>query len=102
MTSSIHVFQRRVVAAATKCIFNWGEERVVVGVRHFDDHMTKHIKLLQAIHGERVDEEQGFVDQYGVFMSRTEAMQVVKESGQPFSFERNGHQDDELFSEGVW
>ena len=102
MESDIQVFPRKVVAAATKCFFNWGEEHVVVGVRHFDAFMCNSIQLLQEKHGVRVDEEQGFVDQWGVFMSRTEAMQVVKESGQPFSFERNGHQDEELFSEGVW
>ena len=102
MESDIQVFPRKVVAAATKCFFHWGEEHVVVGVRHFDAFMRKSIQLLQEKHGVRVDEEQGFVDQYGVFMSRTEAMQVVKASGQPFSLNRNGGEDDELYSEGVW
>ena len=102
MESDIQVFPRKVVAAATKCFFNWGEEHVVVGVRHFDAFMCNSIQLLQEKHGVRVDEEQGFVDQWGVFRSGEEAMQVVKASGQPFSLNRNGGEDDELYSEGVW
>ena len=69
---------------------------------HFDAFLRNSIQLLQEKHGVRVDEEQGFVDQWGVFMSREEAMQVVKASGQPFSLNRNGGEDDELYSEGVW
>lgn len=102
MTSNTQVFPRKVVAAATKCLFHWDVDQVVIGVRHFDKYMRQTMGLLQEKYGTRYDEEQGFVDQWGVFMSRTEAMQVVKASGQPFSFERNGHQDEELFSEGVW
>jgi hypothetical protein len=46
--------------------------------------------------------DQGFIDQWGQFYTRREAMRVVKESGQPFNLERNGSQDEKLFSEGLY
>lgn len=48
------------------------------------------------------DFEQGFIDQWGCFYTRTEAMQAVKASGQPFNIKRNGGNDDELYSEGLY
>lgn len=64
--------------------------------------MVSHGKLLQDQLGRRKDEEQGFIDQYRQFYTREQAMELVKSNGQPFDFNRNGHQDEELFSEGVW
>ena len=48
------------------------------------------------------DAEQGFLDQYGVFMDREEAMQVAIDSGQPLDMKRNGTPENELFSEGLY
>lgn len=101
MTSNTQVFPRKVVASAIKCLFRDGSEHLVIGVRHWDPLMHSQGTLLEEKLGVRIDEDQGFVDQYGVFLDRVEALQVVKESGQPFNPRRNGA-TDELYSEGVW
>lgn len=101
MTSNTQAFPRKVVASAVKCMFRDGTEKLVIGVRHWDGLMHVQGDLLEEKFGGRVAEDQGFVDQYGIFMGRVEALQVVKESGQPFNPTRNGA-DDELYSEGVW
>jgi len=47
------------------------------------------------------DAEQGFINQWGVFLTREEAYRVVKASGQPFDPKRNGS-TDMPFSEGLY
>lgn len=48
-------------------------------------------------------DDQGFIDQWGQFMDRKEALKVAMSSGQPFDVERNGcgNPPDELYSEGI-
>lgn len=48
-------------------------------------------------------DDQGFIDQWGQFMDRKEALTVVMSSGQPFDVERNGcgNPPNELYSEGI-
>lgn len=45
--------------------------------------------------------EQGFIDQFGAFHDREEALRIVKRAFQPFSPERNGS-ETQLFSEGLY
>ena len=74
---------------------------VIPGPRHFDDTMHEIISRLN-LESAAADMEQGFIDQWGRFYSREDAMKMVKASGQPFNLERNGSQDTELFSEGLY
>ncbi len=46
--------------------------------------------------------EKGFIDQFGDFLTREEAMEIVKANGQPFDIERNGGSDRTLYSEGLY
>lgn len=46
--------------------------------------------------------EQGFINQFGEFLTREEAMIKVKLSGQPFDAERCGGNGKMLFSEGLY
>lgn len=103
----MHAFPRKVVCAANRITMKDGRVITLVGIRHWDPLMHDQADA----HGianrkERVDnrisEEQGFLDQWRVFMDREEAMQLVLENGQPFDIERNGGGTKELFSEGVW
>lgn len=80
-------------------------ELIIVGARHHDVRMRQVIralggrsKLLESCH----QEEQGFIDQHGVFYNRVAAMAVVKQNGQPFDIKRNGTRDTRLFSEGLY
>lgn len=72
---------------------------VICGVRHFDSVMTSQMRAMQGI--KWADAEQGFVDSRGMFLNRKEAMDLVKESGQPFDIERNSG-NEYLFSEGIY
>ena len=78
---------------------------IISGPRHFDSHMRHQLSLLWAAMNSEVDAAtmcQGFIDQWGRFYTREEAMACVKDSGQPFNKERNGDNDRELYSEGLY
>lgn len=96
--ASDYIVPRRVVCAAMR-----NGPYLVVGPRHFD--MTMHAQLAILKRADpNLDKkwEQGFIDQFGVFMDRTEAMVVAKASGQPINFTRNGSNPDVLYSEGLY
>ena len=86
---------RYVVCAACK----W-EDIIVCAPRHFDMAMRNQINLLPDGSFNRARAEQGFVDQYGNFMSRTEALHVVLTNNQPLRDEEilGGR----LFSENLY
>ena len=95
------VFPRKVVCSAVVVTKNSGEEVTLVGIRHWDKFMRSQAFAFDCTKDCYREEKQGFLDQWGIYMSREEAMQVVIASGQPFDLERNC--DDEiLYSEGVW
>jgi hypothetical protein len=92
-------FKRRIVAAANKydCGF------IAVGARHWDVRMRQQI-LLAREHGRAVgDEEQGFIDQRGQFLSRTEAWKVA-EAAEQIRFRCGGDERDggTLYSENLY
>lgn len=66
---------RRVVCAANRDLCGL----VIIGVRHWDVFMHVQGGTQPWCPGEH---EQGFIDQFGVFMSRTEAWQVAEAAGQ--------------------
>jgi hypothetical protein len=82
---------QRVVSMAA-CIV---DGNLVVGNRHFCPVMSLMLDALhlteEQTHNHDVRTEQGFVDQYGVYMTRQEAWTVAKEAGQI----------KEVFQEGV-
>lgn len=45
--------------------------------------------------------EQGFINQFGEFRTREEALKIALENGQPFDAKRNGS-TNQLFSEGLY
>lgn len=71
---------RRVVCAAVRA----EDGEVMLGVRHYSRDMHRQIEC--RIDGNkfmwRHNADQGFVDQYGIFMSREEAYQVAQNAGQ--------------------
>lgn len=93
---------RRVVCAAIRS----ADGQVLLGVRHYsaDMHAQLHERMdrLKFIH--RHDEDQGFVDQHGVYMGREEAYQVAKAAGQIVRPEACGEGLDgpKLYSEGLY
>lgn len=89
---------RKIVAAA-----NWYNGLLLVGARHWDSLMRQQADVFGGIDLIRDwsngKETQGFITQYGQFLTREEAMIVATESGQ---ITRGKYSDKELFSEDLY
>ncbi|WKL60380.1 hypothetical protein QZN18_20560 [Klebsiella variicola] len=93
---------RRVVCAANQYESKIGSKPMVfIGVRHYCPIMRHSISQLLSVI-DRATEVQGFVDQFGVFMDRKEALKVAKEAGQLNVARIKTWPDDELFSEDLY
>lgn len=77
---------------------------VFAGARHWDSVMASQLRALKdsGWDGNHHAAEQGFINQFGEFLTRAEACEIVRSNGQPFDLERNGGRDDILFSEGLY
>ena len=74
---------------------------MLAGPRHWDGVMRGQYKQLRAdLQVPHSMFEQGFLDQFGQFISRRDAYQIAKQNGQPINESRNGRA--ELFSEGLY
>lgn len=101
MSKSLEERQRetaRVVCAANKL----HDGRILVGARHWDEHMVEQAKTLEeaGVLVRAGQEIQGFIDQYGNFLTRQEALEIAKRQGQ--IFRRCGGDKHELFSENLY
>ena len=101
-TNAAQVMQRRVVCAAIRSPLG----KILLGIRHYSADMHEQMKHRRDCHEFylRHDEDQGFVDQHGVYMSREEAYQVAKTAGQIVRPEACGEGLDgpKLYSEGLY
>lgn len=94
---------RRVVCAAIRA----ADGEVLLGIRHYSRDMREQIskRVDGAKFTHRHDEDQGFVDQNGAFMSRVEAAQVAMQAGQFIYLANCGIDLDgnlKLYSEGLY
>lgn len=74
--------QRRIVCAAIR-IRGAEADLIVAGARHFDSVM--HGQLAHMVYlnpGAAKKADQGFIDQFGLFLTREEAFKVAEENGQ--------------------
>lgn len=86
-----------VVAAACK-----HGATVLVGPRHWDRVIRAQYDRLGAQYRAPIGYfEQGFLDQFGDFLTREDALRIAKESGQALDMDRN-NSDTQLFSEGLY
>lgn len=94
--------QRRVVCAAIRA----ADGSLLLGIRHYSRDMHEQIRQRDdgGIFKHRHDEDQGFVDQHGVYMSRKEAYQVALAAGQILRPKACGYGLDgyKLYSEGLY
>lgn len=88
--------KQRVVCAANR---NLRTGHIVCGARHFDGLMIATIEALGARLDWR-DSEQGFVDQFGAFLTREEARVIAEREGQVIR--RFGCPEHMLFSEHLY
>lgn len=93
---------RRVVCAAIRA----ADGELLLGIRHYSRDM--HVQLRARRDSEkfyhRHDEDQGFVDQHGVFMTREEAYRVACDAHQLVRPDACGSGLDgpKLYSEGLY
>lgn len=89
---------RRVVCAAIRA----ADGSLLLGIRHYDDSMVGQMR--SRCDGlkfqQRSGDDQGFVDQHGVYMTREEAMQVAAAAGQLIS--DNIRSFSKLYSEDIY
>ena len=93
---------RRVVCAAIR----GSNGRLLLGVRHYSQDMIDQMNARIDIHAfvHRMDDDQGFVDQHGVYMTRAEAFRVAKNANQIVNYKACTTHDGErhLYSEGLY
>ncbi len=81
------------------CAANRVGDLIICGARHCDPIM----RAQAAAAGVRLTaSEQGFINQFGEFLTRREAMDIVLENGQPFDAQRNSGNGRDLYSEGLY
>lgn len=88
---------RLVVCAANRSLDEDKPEIIVTGARHFDKIMRGIISNLKYDYKRW---EQGFIDQYGTFLTRDEALELVKENKQ--ALVRKWSEYDTLYSENLY
>lgn len=88
------VTPRRVVCAAM-----WKDGRLITGPRHYDRAMRKQMEAAEGLLWWRGC-EQGFVDQFGIFMTREQAWEVAMEQGQ--IHRETGAPPGKLYSENLY
>lgn len=87
---------RRVVCAANR----YGDKLMLLGARHWDKQMHAQADRIGFNRSHYEQEEQGFIDQFGVFMSRSEAFQVAMAAGQ--IIRRVGGDEGTLYTENLY
>ena len=85
--------ERYVVCAANKMPDGF----LLVGARHWDNLMREQADRIGYKGGK---EEEGFIDQFGNFMTRDEAQAIVRKSGQ--SLKRPVDEYETLYSENLY
>lgn len=94
--------QRRVVCAAIRA----ADGELLLGIRHYSRDMHRQIDARPDGYRfrHRLDKDQGFVDQWGCWLSRTEAYRVAEAAGQIIHPEACPPMLDEprLYSEGLY
>jgi len=95
---------RVVVCAAVKYVHFSVTDIIIASPRHFDSIMEKQISLMNSdIQPEfKSDGEQGFLDQFGVFMNRGEALLVASAANQINTRRPKTNPVNQLFSEDLY
>ena len=88
--------QPKIICAACR-----HEDIIIVGPRHWDNTMHRTAKLMKV--DDKLHFEQGFIDQFGNFYNRGEAMIIAKAAGQEIDIDRGcGRDNTTLYSEGLY
>ena len=91
--------KQRIVCAAIR---NKITHQIIIGVRHYDSFMRDHIERFESFQ-DRMNwrkADQGFVNQFGEYLSREEAHLIAKGNDQ--ILHRCGGDDHTLYSENLY
>ena len=75
---------------------------VLSAMRDIDEEQVKLNKADPSTIKFQYRDAQGFIDQFGNYYTRAQAMQIIRFNGQPYTHKRNGEATDELTSEGIY
>ena len=89
--------EQRVVCAACKCRVTG---ILVLGARHYDGLMRKQIDSLAVTSAQTFSFEEGFIDQFGEFLTREEAHVIAAKQNQ--IIRRCGGDEARLYSENLY
>lgn len=98
------LLQRRIVCAANHFELKDGGTVVIPGSRHYSKDMAEVIDLIRDkvvtdhVHGE----DQGFIDQWGEYWNRKDALIIATHAGQINTVREKGAPFDTLFSEDLY
>jgi hypothetical protein len=99
---TLNTTQRRVVCAAIRA----ADGTLLLGIRHYSADMNRQLVMRADAHKfeHRHDEDQGFVDQHGIFMDREEAYRVARDANQIVRPNAcgDGLEGPKLYSEGLY
>lgn len=87
------------------CAANRYGDIIIPSARHFDVTMRNTFTLLSRSTRKRIQaavEEQGFIDQWGNFLTRKEALAIAKANGQYGHWREPCHHQSDLFSEDLY
>lgn len=98
------LLQRRIVCAANRFKLKTGGYLVIPGSRHYSKDMAEVIDQVRDkvvndhVHGD----DQGFIDQWGEYFTREEALVIATHAGQINKVRPKSGPADELFSEDLY
>lgn len=96
--------QRRIVCAANRFELKTGGTIVVPGARHYSPDMADVIDKLEDLFVTRFvsGDNQGFIDQWGEYWNREDALIIATHAGQINTVRKKGAPFDTLFSEDLY
>ena len=98
------LLQRVIVCAANRFKLKDGGELVIPGTRHYSKDMALVLdQMRDKVVSEQVyGDDQGFLDQWGNYLTRKEALIVATHAGQINTRRQKGGLADTLFSEDLY
>lgn len=96
--------QRRIVSAANRFQLKDGGVLVIPGSRHYSKDMALVLDQLRdkVVSDHVTGDNQGFIDQWGEYHTREEALIIATHAGQVNTVRKKGGPADELFSEDLY
>ncbi|AUE23163.1 hypothetical protein FDI95_gp170 [Citrobacter phage CF1 ERZ-2017] len=96
--------QRRIVCAANRFELKTGGHLVIPGSRHYSKDMAEVLDQVQdkLVTDHVHDDNQGFIDQWGEYHNRKDALIIATYAGQINTVRKKGAPYDTLFSEDLY